>query len=106
MTTYTFRTTGEEAIVYRAGDGLRAKLPLRKPGEAGGWAFSWIRGRSGLYQFEHLERGAWLHQEGKDPSSGKYDENLRLVPAGDNHGCLRRNVRSRGWHEHCYLEDS
>jgi hypothetical protein len=84
VTTYTFRATGEENIVYRPGDGLWAKLPLRK-GATGGWAFSWIRGRSELYQFEHLERGAWLHQEGKDPSSGKYDENLRLAPTGDTH---------------------
>jgi hypothetical protein len=83
VTTYTFRTTGEGSIVYRPGDELWAKLPLRKPGESGGWALSWIRGRSRLYQFEHLERGAWLHQEGKDPSSGKYEEGLRLVPAGD-----------------------
>ena len=83
VTTYTFRTTGEGSIVYRPGDELWAKLPLRKPGESGGWAFSWIRGRSRLYQFEHLERGAWLHQEGKDPSSGRYEESLRLVPAGD-----------------------
>src|SRR5262249_23952141 len=69
QTTYTFRATGEEAIAYRPGDGLRARLPLRKPGEAGAWAFSWISGRSRLYEFEHLERGAWLHQEGKEPFS-------------------------------------
>jgi hypothetical protein len=85
VTTYTFGATGDGTIAFRPGDGLWAKLPLRKPGESGGWAFSWIRGRSRLYEFEHLERGAWLHPEGKDPSSGTYYEKLRLVPAGDTH---------------------
>ncbi|HKI36814.1 MAG TPA: hypothetical protein VKA46_33490 [Gemmataceae bacterium] len=83
VTTYTFRTTGEGGIVYRTGEALWAKLPLRKPGEAGGWAFSWIQGRSRLYEFEHLLRGAWLHREGEKPTSGKYYEDIRLVPAGD-----------------------
>jgi hypothetical protein len=83
VTTYTFRITGEGTIVYRPGDGLRARLALRKPGEAGALAFDWISGRSRLYEFEHLSRGAWLHPEGKDPYSGKYDEEIRLVPVGD-----------------------
>jgi hypothetical protein len=81
VTTYTFRAAGEENLVYRPGDVLWAKLPLRK-GEAGGWAFVWERGRSALYQFEHLERGARLDEGG---ARGKYDESIRLVPLGDTH---------------------
>jgi hypothetical protein len=82
--TYTFRTTGEGAsLVYRPGDGLWATLPLRKPGEPGGLVLSWIRGRSRLFEFEHLSRGAWLHPEGKEPSAGKYYEDLRLLPGRD-----------------------
>ncbi len=84
-TTYTFRATGEGNLVYRPGDGLWAKLPLRKPGESGGWALSWIQGRSRLYEFEHLARGAWLHPDGERPTAGKYYEDLRLEPAGDTH---------------------
>jgi hypothetical protein len=84
-TTYNFSATGDGSFVYRPGDGLWATLPLRKPGASSGWAFSWIRGRSRLYEFEHLERGAWLHPEGKEPSSGKYYEDIRLIPAGDTH---------------------
>jgi hypothetical protein len=83
QTTYTFRTTGDGSIVYRPGDDLWARLPLRKPGAAGGWALSWIKGRSRLYEFEHLLLGAWLHRDGERPGSGKYYEDLRLVPAGD-----------------------
>jgi hypothetical protein len=84
-TTYNFSATGDGSFVYRPGDGLWATLLLRKPGESTGWAFSWIRGRSRLYEFEHLERGAWLHPEGKEPSSGKYYEDIRVIPAGDTH---------------------
>jgi hypothetical protein len=83
VTTYTFRTTDNSVLTFRPGDGLWAKMPLRKPGEAGGWALSWIQGRSRLYEFEHLSRGAWLHQDGEKPTSGKYHEDLRLMPAGD-----------------------
>jgi hypothetical protein len=85
LTTYTFRVTGEGALTFRPGDGLWAKLPLRKPGEAGGWAFTWIQGRSRLYEFEHLSRGAWLYPDGERPTSGKYYEDLRLEPVGDTH---------------------
>jgi hypothetical protein len=85
VTTYNFSAGGDGSIVYRPGDGVWATLLLRKSGDSGGWAFSWIRGRSRLYEFEHLERGAWLHQEGKEPTTGKYLEDIRLVPAGDTH---------------------
>jgi hypothetical protein len=80
----TFRVTGEGTFVFEPGDEVWAKLPLRK-GEGGGWAFSWIRGRSRLYEFEHLSRGAWLHEEGKEPTSGRYYDDLRLVPLGETH---------------------
>jgi hypothetical protein len=79
----TFRTTGEGNFVFEPGDEVWAKLPVRKHGETGARALSWIRGRSRLYEFEHLSRGAWLHEEGKDPTTGKYYEDLRLVPLGD-----------------------
>ncbi len=79
----TFRATGEGTFTFEPGDEVWAKLPLRKPGEAGGWAFSWIRGRSRLYEFEHLARGAWLHEEGKEPTSGRFYDDVRLVPQGD-----------------------
>jgi hypothetical protein len=78
----TFRATGEGTLVFEPGDEVWAKLPLRK-GEAGAWAFSWIRGRSRLYEFEHLARGAWLHEEGKEPTTGRYYEDVRLIPLGD-----------------------
>jgi hypothetical protein len=79
----TFRATGDGAFVFTPGDEVEAKLPLRKPGQAGAWALSWISGRSRLYEIEHLSRGAWLHEDGKDPTTGKYYEDLRLVPMGD-----------------------
>jgi hypothetical protein len=85
LTTFTFRATGEGALAFRPGDVLWARLPLRKPGEADPWAFSWTRGRSRLYEFEHLSRGARLHPEDKDPTTGKYYEDIRLVPVGDTH---------------------
>jgi hypothetical protein len=79
----TFRVTGEGAFVFTPGDEVEAKWPVRKPGEVGAWALSWISGRSRLYEIEHLSRGAWLHEDGKDPTTGKYYEDLRLVPMGD-----------------------
>ena len=79
----TFRTTGEGTFVFEPGDEVWAKLPLRKSERGGAGTFSWIRGRSRLYEFEHLSRGAWLHEEGKEPTTGKYYEDVRLVPLGD-----------------------
>jgi hypothetical protein len=79
----TFRAADQDTFVFTPGDKVVTKLPLRKPGESGAWALSWIRGRSQLYAFEHLSRGAWLHEDGKKPTTGKYDEDLRLVPTGD-----------------------
>jgi len=83
VTTYTFRTPGEGGIVYRPGDGLWAKVPLRKAGETGAWALSWISGRSQLYEFEHLSRGAWLHRESEKPTAGRYYDDLHLLPPKD-----------------------
>ncbi len=83
VTTYTFRTFAEGGIVYRPGDELWAKLTVRKSGEAGTWALSWISGRSRLYEFEHLSRGAWLHRDSEKPTTGRYYEELHLVPPKD-----------------------
>jgi hypothetical protein len=80
QTTYTFRLSEGGALVYRPGEGITARLVVRKDGAAEPWALSWVRGRSQLYGFEHLSRGAFLHPSDRGPeASDKYDEGLRLI---------------------------
>jgi hypothetical protein len=84
-TTYSYRAREGGEFVYRPGDRLRARLAVSKEGDSALWALSWVRGRSALYQFEHLSRGAFLHPFDQGPASGTYDEDLRLVPGADTH---------------------
>ena len=80
LRTYSFRAPEGGALVYRPGDKLWAELPVRKEGESGPWAFTWVRGRSQMYQFEHLVRGVYLHPVDQPPGSGRYYEDLGLQP--------------------------
>jgi GTPase SAR1 family protein len=80
LKTYSYRAAEDGSLLYRPGDRLWASLPLRKEGESASWAFSWVRGRSEVYQFEHLTRGVFLHVADQPSPSGKYHEDIRLLP--------------------------
>jgi hypothetical protein len=82
-TAYSFRPIDNGSIVYRPGDGLWARLGARKEGESAPWALSWVRGRSEVFGFEHLSRGAFLHADGQPPGAGKYYEEVRLTGSTD-----------------------
>ena len=83
-TTYTFRATGDDSFVFHPGDVVWARLELNKEGQEGPWAFTWIRGRWRMYEFERLSRGPRLHAKDDDPTKGEYLEDIRLMPAGSS----------------------
>jgi hypothetical protein len=77
LNTYTFRLLQRATLTYHPGEDLWAQWPLRKEGETGARTLSWVRGRSTMFQFEHLQRGAFLHSADQAPATGTYYENLR-----------------------------
>jgi hypothetical protein len=79
LTTYSFRLQNGGTLTYLPGEDLWARLSLRKEGDTGTGTLSWVRGRSTMYQFEHLQRGAFLHWSDQQPAADTYYENLRLV---------------------------
>jgi hypothetical protein len=74
VTTYTFRPVEAKQLTYRPGDSFWASLPLRD-----GYAFTWTRSRSTLYQFEKLVRPPRLHKAGQNPVEGDSAEGVRLT---------------------------
>jgi hypothetical protein len=72
--TYSFRTASGQSFTYRPGDDLWASLPLRDD-----WMFTWVRGRSLMYQFERLARPPRLHKVKEATTSGTLEEKVRLI---------------------------
>jgi hypothetical protein len=77
--TYQFRAAGGQSITYRPGDALWATLPLRED-----WMFTWVRGRSLMYEFERLVRPPRLHRMKEPTTTGTLEEKVRLtlIPPG------------------------
>ena len=71
---YSFRATEAHSLTYRPGDDLWASLPLRDD-----WMFTWVRGRSLMYQFERLVRPPRLHKVKEATTSGTLEEKVRLT---------------------------
>ena len=69
--------TGQR-LTYRPGDTLWATLPLRDDR-----LFTWVRGRSLMYQFERLNRPPRLHKTEEESTNGTLEEKvvLTITPA-------------------------
>lgn len=65
---YAFKATGEQTLTYRPGDKLSAVLSL-KDADGREWVAEWLRGRSRVYQLDHLVYEPVLYR--KDQGSDK-----------------------------------
>ena len=65
-------------LVYHPGDSLWASLPVEYGGD-GGWVLDWVRGRSEVYQFDHLSRAPQLHQKDQASSKGEVAQGVALA---------------------------
>jgi GTPase SAR1 family protein len=74
VTIYTFRPVEARRLTYHPGEAFWANLPLRD-----GYAFTWTKCRSTLYQFEKLIRPPRLHKVGQNPVEGDSAEGVRLT---------------------------
>jgi hypothetical protein len=72
--TYSFRPAEGQRLTYRPGDALWATLPLRDD-----MMFTWVRGRSLMYQFERLVRPPHLHKAKAEAVTGTLEEKVRLT---------------------------
>jgi hypothetical protein len=72
--TYRFRQGEGQRLTYRPGDALWATLSLRDD-----QTFTWVRGRSLMYQFERLARPPRLHSAKQTAISGTLEEKVRLI---------------------------
>jgi hypothetical protein len=78
---YPLRPEGSaQALVYHPGDDLWATLPADYGGDAS-WVLDWVRGRSAVYQFDHLSRAPQLHQKGQGNTRGEVAQGVTLNPA-------------------------
>jgi GTPase SAR1 family protein len=76
VTIYTMHPKEGATLTYHPGDDLNASLPVRfndKP-----MTLTWGRGRSRVYQFEHLTREPRLHARGAAPTTGTMEAKIRL----------------------------
>jgi hypothetical protein len=82
VTTYTLRPKDAATLTYHPGDDLNAALPVQDGNERA-LTLTWGRGRSQVYQFEHLTREPRLHARGAAPTTGTMEPKIRLeVPPG------------------------
>jgi hypothetical protein len=80
VTRYLYRAVKQASIVYHPGDVLWAELPLRDVDKRDqDWRFTWVRGRSELYQFERLARPPRLHLKDKPATEGKIVEDVTVT---------------------------
>lgn len=78
---YPLRPQGSaRGLVYHPGDSLWASLPAEYGGGTG-WVLDWVRGRSAVYQFDHLSRAPQLHPKDQDGTRGEVAEGVALKPS-------------------------
>jgi hypothetical protein len=82
VTTYTFQPKGDSTLTYHWGDDLNAELPVRDAEERP-MKLTWGRGRSQIFQFEHLTREPRLHARDATPVAGQIEPNIRLRSTSD-----------------------
>jgi hypothetical protein len=80
VTRYLYRALKQATIVYHPSDVLWAELPLRDVDKSDqDWRFTWVRGRSELYQFERLSRPPRLHLKDQPATEGKIVEDVTVT---------------------------
>ncbi len=72
--TYRFRNSEGQRLTYRPGDSLWGTLSLRDD-----QSFTWVRGRSLMYQFERLAQPPRLHPTKEAATAGTLEEKVRLT---------------------------
>jgi GTPase SAR1 family protein len=77
VTTYTLRPQSGSTLTYRPGDDLNAQLPVRDAEDRPA-KLTWARGRSRVYQFEHLNREPRVHARDAEPQTGRLEAGIRL----------------------------
>jgi GTPase SAR1 family protein len=77
VTTYTLLPKEVTTLTYHPGDDLNAALPVRY-GNDRAMSLTWGRGRSQVFQFEHLTREPRLHARGEAPTTGTVEAKIRL----------------------------
>src|SRR5262249_16809154 len=78
---YPLRPEGSSRVlVYRPGDSLWASMPVEY-GDKPGWVLDWVRGRSAVYQFDHLRRVPQLHPKDQDSTRGEPAQGVTLSPS-------------------------
>jgi GTPase SAR1 family protein len=77
---YTVRPKAGSALTYHPGDDLNVELPVLDA-ENRPMKLTWGRGRSQVYQFEHLTREPRLHARDALPATGQIEPGIRLQPA-------------------------
>jgi hypothetical protein len=80
VTVYNLRPKDGSALTYRPGDDLNAELPVRDPDDRA-MRLTWGRGRSQVYQFEHLTREPRLHARNAEAATGQIEPAVRLQVA-------------------------
>ena len=80
VTTYNLRPKDGSALTYRPGDDLTAEIPVQDA-ENREMKLTWARGRSVVYQFEHLVREPRLHPRNQDPLKGQVQAGIHLTVA-------------------------
>jgi hypothetical protein len=75
--------TGNAVLTYHPGEKLWATLPVERMNNSD-WQFTWARGRSAVYQFDHLARAPQLHPKDQDNAKGEVAQGvaLRVPPPG------------------------
>jgi hypothetical protein len=75
---YRLRSEGANPVLtYHPGEKLWATLPVERMNNAD-WQFTWARGRSAVYQFDHLARAPQLHQKDQDNTKGEVAQGVAL----------------------------
>ena len=81
---YPLRVDGPaRKLTYHPGDALWATLPVEY-GAGTGWVLDWVRGRSRVYQFDHLWDSPQLHQQGEQSTKGEAARGVALTPSRDS----------------------
>jgi hypothetical protein len=70
--------SGNPKLVYRPGEELWARLDVIVDGEKG-WRLTWLRGRSEVYELEHLSQQAPQLHRGDDLSAGRPAKGVTLT---------------------------
>jgi hypothetical protein len=77
VTVYLLRLKEGSTLTYHPGDDLIAQIPVRD-GDNREMQLTWARGRSQVYQFEHLVREPRLHRRSEEAIKGQLEPAIHL----------------------------